>query len=105
MNNFFLDYFSAEERKRIGITIDTCHVFNAGNDPLKYMQAWIKEGSVKIALCHWNDATNFFGVGVEGHHNPDHPGGAIGYEMMKDIAALCAENDIPFVFEPGSGEK
>lgn len=99
MNEFFLEYFTPKEREKIGITIDTCHVFNAGNDPLKYIQDWIEKGSVRIALCHWNDATNFFGVGVEGHHNPDIPGGAIGYNTMKSIAKLCEENDIPFLFE------
>lgn len=99
MNSFFLEYFSEEERKRLGITIDTCHVFNAGNDPVKYMKKWLEKGSVQIGLCHWNDAQNFFGVGIEGHHNPDLPGGAIGYEAMEEIASLCVDYGVPFLFE------
>lgn len=99
MNSFFLDYFTEAERKCLGITIDTCHVFNAGNDPVKYMRQWLERGSVQIGLCHWNDAVNFFGVGVEGHHNPDRPGGAIGHQSMEAIAVMCVENGIPFLFE------
>lgn len=99
MNAFFLDYFTEAERKRIGVTIDTCHVFNAGNDPVKYMEEWIERGSVEVGLCHWNDAVNFFGVGIEGHHHPDKPGGAIGYDAMEAIAVLCRDNGVPFLFE------
>src|SRR5207244_1002433 len=36
----FFYRFNNEERKKLGICIDTCHCFAAGYDPLEYLQHW-----------------------------------------------------------------
>lgn len=98
MHDFFAK-FNDDELTGVGICIDTCHVYNAGINPLCYFEKWLLETNFHIGLCHYNDAKNLFGVGVEGHHPFFTPGGSIGWECMKQIADLCKQNGIDMVVE------
>lgn len=97
MNNFLLNNFTDSELQLIGLCVDTCHVFVAGYDPLKYLQDWMEHGCVGIGLVHFNDSENFYGKCVEGHKYPGR--GAIGYKKMRKVAEFCVTHGIPMIFE------
>jgi deoxyribonuclease-4 len=48
--------FTPAEHSRMGICIDTCHVFAAGHDPVEYLQFWLQHDSTAIGLIHLNDS-------------------------------------------------
>lgn len=50
----FYKLFSEEERKRVKICVDTCHVFSAGYYPLDYMKALHEGLGDVIGLVHFN---------------------------------------------------
>lgn len=94
----FFYRFSIEERKRLGICVDTCHVFSAGYDPLEYLILWgQKYPDIKIVLVHYNDSKGVCGCHVDRHEAPGQ--GHIGLEKMLDIADWCYQRNIPMVRE------
>lgn len=97
LGNFFLR-FTEEERKRLGLCVDTCHIFSAKyNRPLAYLQHWEKYCSVPIKLVHFNDSEEEAGCCVDRHAAPGH--GKIGMEKMMEVAQWCYERKIPMVRE------
>ena len=96
LGNFFYR-FNEQERKKLGICIDTCHVFAAAYDPLAYLQHWEKYCGVPIKLVHFNDSKGALGCCTDRHAAPGH--GHIGMEKMQAIAAWCHERNIPMVRE------
>ena len=94
--NFFFR-FTIEERKKLGVTIDTCHVTAAGYDPLAYLQHWEQHAQTPICLVHYNDSQGACGSCVDRHAPPGT--GCIGMEKMNAIAAWCHARNIPMVLE------
>lgn len=93
----FVNLFSDQERRRLGICVDTCHVFAAGYHPVEYLRNWEQHSQVPIKLVHFNDSEQ--GVGC---HRDKHavPGlGKIGINVMAEVAAWCSHHEVPMVRE------
>lgn len=96
LGNFFFR-FNEEDRKKLGLCVDTCHVFAAGYDPLLYLQHWEKYCPVPVKLVHFNDSQGACGSCVDRHA---HPGsGNIGMKKLQEVAVWCHERSIPMVRE------
>lgn len=96
----FRDFYAAftpEERVKIKICIDTCHVFAAGHDPLTFIENWDKDFPKSLVLVHFNDSKECCGDKKDRHERPGH--GHIGLEKMTAIAKWCFETDTPMVME------
>lgn len=94
----FFYRFSKDERKKLGICIDTCHSHSAGYDPLDYLTRWKKEyPDIKIALVHFNDSKGACGCHVDRHEIPGQ--GHIGLEKLLMVAEFCYTRNIPAVRE------
>jgi deoxyribonuclease-4 len=92
LNDFFLR-FSSEEQKKLGLCVDTCHVFAAGYDPLLYLQSWLKiHNDISIKLVHFNDSLGKCGSCIDRHATPGL--GNIGIDKMNKIAEYCIENNM-----------
>jgi deoxyribonuclease-4 len=96
LGNFFMR-FTEEERTKLGICCDSCHLTAAGYDPLTYMKQWVEKYPIPIKLVHFNDSK-----GPCGDHKDRHEAagfGLIGMKRMIAIAKWCEENNIPMVVE------
>lgn len=89
--------FSAEERTRMFICVDTCHVFSSGYDPMEYLTRWNEAYPGSIRLVHLNDSENPKGSHVDRHACPGQ--GYIGREKMEEVVAFCRSLRIPMVLE------
>ena len=96
LGDFFMR-FDEEERNKLGICIDTCHIHSAGYDPLTYMKQWVEKYPIPIKLVHFNDSKGPCGDHKDRHEIAGH--GTIGMDKMVAIAEWCEENDIPMVVE------
>ena len=93
----FYERFAPELRTRLKICIDTCHVFAAGNDPMKFILDWNSSFPNTLVLVHYNDSKGICGCKKDRHETPGQ--GEIGADIMKEIAEWCIKNDIPMVVE------
>jgi deoxyribonuclease-4 len=96
MNEFF-KRFSKEERKKMGLCVDTAHIHAAGYKPIEYLLQWEEVGLVNVVLVHYNDSKVCCGSCVDRHEVPGM--GHIGYEEMFNVAVWCKSKNIPMVFE------
>ena len=92
----FFYRFSVEERKKLGVCIDTCHVFAAGYQPLSYLEHWEKYCKIPIILVHFNDSKGICGSCLDRHVYPGY--GNIGVRMI-EIAKWCKSRNIQMVIE------
>jgi len=93
----FFHRFSDDERKKLGVCVDTVHVWGAGYDPLLYLQHWEKYCNTPIKLVHFNDSRGVCGSCVDRHAPPGK--GYIGMEKMYSVAEWCIEKSIPMLRE------
>lgn len=93
----FYNRFTKEEKKKIKICIDTCHVFAAGHDPLEFIEKWHNDHPNTLVLVHYNDSQECCGGKRDRHAVPGE--GHIGIEKMNDIALWCKRQNIPMVLE------
>ena len=93
----FYNRFSREQQQLIKICIDTCHVFAAGHDPLKFLQNWEKLHPNTLVLIHFNDSKEVCGQKKDRHAFPGD--GHIGAEKMCVIEAWARDRNIPMVLE------
>jgi len=96
MSDFFLR-FTSEERKKLGLCIDTAHIHGAGYKVMDYFEEWEKVGSVPIVLVHYNDSKVCCGSCIDRHEFPGF--GHIGYKDMKRVALWCHEKKIDMLRE------
>lgn len=78
---------------KLGICLDSCHVFAAGFCPLwslQQLQPYVK-------LIHYNDSRKKFGSCVDRHERAGI--GYIGYEVMYELWHQAQDLDIPCVME------
>lgn len=94
--NFFFR-FTEIERSKLGVCIDTAHIFGAGYDPLNYLDYWYNNYLVPIRLVHYNDSAVHCGSRKDKHAFPGT--GYIGETKMANIAIWCNERRIPMVIE------
>lgn len=97
LGNFFYR-FTVEERKKLGLCVDSCHIFAAQyKRPLEYLQHWEKYAPVPIKLVHFNDSEGDAGCCADHHAVPG--AGKIGLEKLQEVAEWCHERKIPMVRE------
>lgn len=107
--------FPAKYKKRLGICIDTCHVFSAGAEihNVKGTQEYLKEfdkeiGKKHIVLFHVNDSKKPLNSRKDQHEGIGH-GYIYNKDMGGDIKALevitkfAKKNKIPMVLETHGG--
>ncbi|VVU95130.1 Xylose isomerase-like TIM barrel [seawater metagenome] len=103
--------FPDEYKERLGICIDTCHIFAAGHNisnpegVKEYFDKFDKLiGKKYISLIHFNDSKKDVGTRVDRHENIGL--GYIGLEALKSVVEYSNTNKIPLVLEtPGDGHK
>ncbi len=89
---------------KIGICIDTCHIFNAGynlntsKDVTDYIKEFDKKIGIKhIKLVHLNNSKTELGANIDRHDNLEK--GKIKVEGIKEIIKFCKKLDIPIILE------
>jgi apurinic endonuclease APN1 len=92
----FLNFVDSFKDPRLGACIDTCHVFASGHDPLDYLKEAFKR-KTPVKLVHFNDSLEVCGACKDRHAFVGT--GRIGMLKMQQIAALCAEQNVPMVIE------
>ena len=105
--NEFSEFFKKIKKiknNRIGICLDTCHIFNAGYDirTKKTTEIYLKNfedkiGINNIKLIHLNDSYNNLGMKIDRHQNLGR--GYIGIEGIKQIIMFFTSLNIPIVLE------
>lgn len=93
----FIDfYLSFKNDPRLGICIDSAHVWAAGYRPAAYLEQWLSRVG-RVHLVHFNDSKKEIGSKVDRHA----PSGAgyIGSANMLEMYRLCALYKIPCVTE------
>jgi deoxyribonuclease-4 len=93
-----------EDKARIGVCLDTCHLFSAGYDirtPEAYAKTMEEFASIVgfgyLKGMHLNDAKPELGSRVDRHHSLGK--GTIGLEAFKCIMQDSRMDDIPLVLE------
>jgi len=93
-----------EDKSRIGVCIDTCHMFTAGYD-IRTRETYDKTwgdfdkivGSEYLMGMHINDSKPPLGSRVDRHHSLGH--GEIGLDAFRFIMNDSRMDDIPLVLE------
>lgn len=93
----FYQSFSIEQREWFKITVDTAHVFAAGEYPLRYLNYFHHFFPQGIGLIHFNDSLREKGSHVDRHENIGL--GKIGYPHLFGVASFAWVNNIPCVRE------
>jgi deoxyribonuclease-4 len=97
-------------RERLGICIDTAHIWGSGYDistqggVMKFYRE-VKEhiGWENVDLIHLNDSKVFCGSKKDSHESIGE--GEIGVKGLGDFVTICRHHDIPIVLEtPTSGK-
>lgn len=100
---------NVENKKRVGVCVDTCHIFTAGYDLRKksdYEKTLSEIDNVigidQIRLFHVNDSKKDFGTRVDRH---EHIGkGFIGLEAFKCLVNDDRLKEIPMIIETPKGK-
>lgn len=93
----FFRRFMPDERRKLGLCVDTCHVFASGVKPLDYMNAWVSLSDVPIRLIHFNDSQGCQGCKVDRHEG--YHIGRIGKKRMLEVAEWALQRNIAMVRE------
>jgi endonuclease IV len=93
----FFYRFTEEERTKLGLCADTCHLWASGIDPLQFLETWVKCFDIPVNLIHFNDSCTDFNSRVDLHASIG--SGYIGYKKMLQIAVWATQRDIPMVIE------
>lgn len=100
----FAFFFKKIKNIKIGICVDTCHIFNAGYDirkksgVIKYLKEFDEKiGINNIKLIHLNDSENTLGAHIDRHTNIGH--GYIGEDGLKQIILFFSKLAIPIILE------
>lgn len=107
----FYNRFTKAQKKRVGICVDTCHIFAAGYDISKPEQVigFFDEFEKKIGLehlgvVHLNNSTRELGCRVDRHACLQY--GKIAYDGITTFAMMCYQHGIPVLLEtPGVNEE
>jgi deoxyribonuclease-4 len=91
----FLDFVDSFKSKKIGVCVDTCHVFANGHNPYEYIEKAYERGNLR--LIHYNDSKEECGSCKDRHAEIGQ--GKIGIEMMLSIAEFCKSRNIDMLIE------
>lgn len=89
-------------KSRIGVCLDTCHVYSAGYDIKNDLRGVVREFHSKIGLrylkaIHLNDSMTEFGSHKDRHEKIGQ--GTIGFEALSAVTRYPALRDLPFILE------
>lgn len=93
----FYHRFTLEERSKIKICVDTCHVFAAGHDPVEFILQCAQQFPTSIVIVHFNDSKEEKGEKKDRHERPGK--GKIGLTKMTEVARWCFAQAIPMIME------
>ena len=93
----FYGRFVGEERKKIKLCLDTCHVFAAGYDPLSYLLALDLKFPSSLTLVHFNDSKKKKGSRKDRHAR--YGTGYIPLKSLEGVCLWCRGSEIPMVIE------
>lgn len=96
LKNFY-NSFNNNQKKKIKICIDTCHVFSAGYYPFDFIKKWYKLFPSSLKLIHLNDSKVKIGAKKDRHAFPGR--GEIGNIEMFKIIKFCYKNNIKMIIE------
>lgn len=91
-----------EHREKIGVCLDTCHVWDAGYDIVDHLDEVIDEfdrvlGLEHLKAVHFNDSMNECGSHKDRHAKLGE--GCIGFEALRRIATHEKLQGLPFILE------
>lgn len=94
----FKDFISRfDNDNRIGVCIDTQHVFAAGIEPFDYISQWLQDSPQTLKCIHFNDSAKPFGSRLD-RHSPIGRG-YIGTNKLLSIATLANKYNISMLIE------
>jgi deoxyribonuclease-4 len=93
----FFYRFTEEERRYLGVCVDTCHVFSSGYSPYEYLKIWEAQYKIRIGLIHFNDSVGVIGCCKDRHECVGV--GKIGVPTMIAVAEWANQRKIPMVRE------
>jgi endonuclease IV len=97
--NELIGFFSAlpeRVKSRVGLCVDTCHVFSAGYLPDEYIQGLDRAG-IPIRLFHYNDS--YYDKDCRRDCHAPVGEGYVGLSSMQAVLAYAMQNQIPCVSE------
>ena len=91
-----------DDKSRVSVCFDTCHVHDAGYDVINDIDATLKQfddivGLNYISVVHVNDSKNVLGASKDRHENIGF--GHIGYDALLKVIYHNALKDIPKILE------
>lgn len=91
-----------ENKDKIGVCLDTCHVFDAGYDIVNDLDGVIEKfdriiGLDRLKAVHLNDSMNYLGCHKDRHQKIGE--GAIGIDTFRRIINHPALKNLPFLLE------
>ena len=91
-----------ELQEKMGVCLDTCHVYDAGYDIVEYLDEVLREfdqviGLDRLRAVHLNDSKNPMGSHKDRHEKIGE--GSIGLEAMVRIINHPALRELPFFLE------
>lgn len=91
-----------EQRDRIGVCLDTCHVYDAGYDLVGNLDSVLEEfdriiGLTRLKAVHLNDSKNPFASHKDRHEKIGR--GTLGLDAFEAIINHPALHDLPFYLE------
>ena len=91
-----------EYKDKIGVCLDTCHVFDAGYDVVNHLDGVLGEfdriiGIDRLKAVHLNDSMNYLGCHKDRHQKIGE--GAIGLDAFRRIINHPALKNLPFFLE------
>lgn len=91
-----------ELQDKMGVCIDTCHIFDAGYDIVNSLYDVINEfdkavGIDRLKAIHLNDSMNFLGCHKDRHQKIGQ--GALKIETIKNIVNTKEFENLPFILE------
>lgn len=91
-----------EYKDRIGVCLDTCHVFDAGYDIVNHLDEVLDDfdriiGIERLKAIHLNDSMNYLGCHKDRHQKIGE--GAIGLDAFKSIINHPQLKNLPFFLE------
>ena len=95
-------------KDRLGVCLDTCHVWDAGYDIAGDLDGVLREfdsviGLKRLRAVHFNDSKNACGARKDRHEKLGQ--GQIGMDAMKRIALHPALAGLPFILETPNDEE